>query len=1354
MQHLITILWRRRTVCAAIAMLLVVLPAQQIFASPPVITLTAPPADDSVATPWINMGLSIDADVFPVTVEVYGDETANPGTLIFAKTGISMDTSISLTWSAPRFEPEAIYTLALLHFDENSGATTADASGNGHTGTLTGTTPPVWTDEGRFGYGLDFDGAEDYVKLPDLDNSLDVDPVSGALTMEAWIYPHSIGGNTYRAFLSKRDSAVATDVNYSVYLNNSNGAISFYNGTFPAGFYISSVIPPVNQWSYVALTLDAADSILRFYMNGELEDSVLSATFGPVHDGPLTIGTSQTPTGNRSFDGVIDEVRLTSRVLSSDEIAANYILDRGTYSWKVTADDATPETGTSEIREFTIGLVLDPIGDQSVAEGGHLVVDIAAANPDDEPIDFTHSALSANMSFSNLGNGQATLTFDPDYDQAGTYPITLTAFDGIETVSRNFSITVTNTNRPPVVSDIPDQTVPEGGAFAAIDLSLFVDDPDVPIDDHIDWTYSGNSQLSVSIVGDLATVTIPHGDWYGEETITFTATDLWAASDADEAVLTVYPTNDPPVVDPVDDLEVHEGNTAGFVVSAVDIDGTIPSLSASLSPSGDLPPGALFEDNLDGTGTFSWTPDGDQSGIYDIRFTAEDDSEATGYTDMTITVNDDATPPQLQLVSPANGSITSGPGQELAAQLSDVSAMKVWTYAGKHPDSMTVLQIDHDVMGPDLSVMWDAPLLPSNAPSTMALWHFENGAEYTVLDYSGHGNTGTFQGQISGGSIWSESGRFGYAAILNGQDNYVICDPSPSFDIDSATGGLTIETWAYPHDILGNQWQGLLAKRGWLQPDGPCNYQMSLDNGHLAFYSKGDDSRWEKYLISDLVVPENEWSFLAVTLDAHEGIVRFYRNGVLGDEISGACFGPAASTNLVLGSTYRPLECFDGLLDETRLTNRALSDAEIVMDYLHIGGGDHYWKVVAEDAVGNQATSPTWHFDISDANDPRITQMEPPNGAMAVYPHMELHVTAWDESPLTVFIYGDATTSAADLLFVGEYGMAADIHCDWTAAVFEPDPPYTTGLWHFDENTGTAAYDESFKGNNASFAGSPTWTTDGRFGYALDFDGVSDYLTVPDLNNGLDVDPATGALTVEAWIKPDTVGGNIYRSFVSKRSSTEATDVNYAVYLNSTNGAVSFYNGVFPSGFYISSDIPPTREWSYIAVTLDAAEGLLRFYRDGVIRDSIAGATFGSINDADLTIGASRTPTGNRYFDGRIDEVRLTDRVLTDQEIAANFALTRSTYYWRAVVEDAEGNSVETETRYFTTNLFTCGDANGDARINIGDAVYLINYIFKGGPAPDPLEAGDANCDYAVNIGDPVYLINYIFKGGPEPCCP
>ena len=62
------------------------------------------------------------------------------------------------------------------------------------------------------------------------------------------------------------------------------------------------------------------------------------------------------------------------------------------------------------------------------------------------------------------------------------------------------------------------------------------------------------------------------------------------------------------------------------------------------------------------------------------------------------------------------------------------------------------------------------------------------------------------------------------------------------------------------------------------------------------------------------------------------------------------------------------------------------------------------------------------------------------------------------------------------------------------------------------------------------------------------------------------------------------------------------------------------------------------------------------------------------------------------------------------------------------------------------------GDANGDGVIDLGDVLYVINYLYKGGPAPDPLWTGDANCDGIVDLGDVLYLINYLYKGGPPPC--
>jgi photosystem II stability/assembly factor-like uncharacterized protein len=89
-------------------------------------------------------------------------------------------------------------------------------------------------------------------------------------------------------------------------------------------------------------------------------------------------------------------------------------------------------------------------------------------------------------------------------------------------------------------------------------------------------------------------------------------------------------------------------------------------------------------------------------------------------------------------------------------------------------------------------------------------------------------------------------------------------------------------------------------------------------------------------------------------------------------------------------------------------------------------------------------------------------------------------------------------------------------------------------------------------------------------------------------------------------------------------------------------------------------------------------------------------------------------------------------------------------------------SNVDKAKEWFSTHLMLeytevmCGDANGSGGVDIDDVVYLINYIFAGGSAPEPIEAGDADCSGNVDIDDVVYLIMYIFGGGPEPCadCP
>jgi hypothetical protein len=68
-----------------------------------------------------------------------------------------------------------------------------------------------------------------------------------------------------------------------------------------------------------------------------------------------------------------------------------------------------------------------------------------------------------------------------------------------------------------------------------------------------------------------------------------------------------------------------------------------------------------------------------------------------------------------------------------------------------------------------------------------------------------------------------------------------------------------------------------------------------------------------------------------------------------------------------------------------------------------------------------------------------------------------------------------------------------------------------------------------------------------------------------------------------------------------------------------------------------------------------------------------------------------------------------------------------------------------------------CGDCLGDGNVDVSDFICLIHYLFREGPAPNPLCIGDVNCDGLTDSGDLVYLLNYYYKFGPAPCfecCP
>ncbi len=123
--------------------------------------------------------------------------------------------------------------------------------------------------------------------------------------------------------------------------------------------------------------------------------------------------------------------------------------------------------------------------------------------------------------------------------------------------------------------------------------------------------------------------------------------------------------------------------------------------------------------------------------------------------------------------------------------------------------------------------------------------------------------------------------------------------------------------------------------------------------------------------------------------------------------------------------------------------------------------------------------------------------------------------------------------------------------------------------------------------------------------------------------------------------------------------------------------------------------------------------------------------------------------------------IHLTPSAPTDDQ-ASQFCLDLTQQVGLMTFNFSDFGGLEMSTTFLDENndgiwcwpvvAYIPGDANGDRRVNIGDPVYIVNYIFRDGPALNPAEAADANCDGTVNVGDAVYLVNYIFRNGPAPC--
>jgi hypothetical protein len=207
-------------------------------------------------------------------------------------------------------------------------------------------------------------------------------------------------------------------------------------------------------------------------------------------------------------------------------------------------------------------------------------------------------------------------------------------------------------------------------------------------------------------------------------------------------------------------------------------------------------------------------------------------------------------------------------------------------------------------------------------------------------------------------------------------------------------------------------------------------------------------------------------------------------------------------------------------------------------------------------------------------------------------------------------------------------------------------PASAVGVWLFNEDKGNIAKDASGKGNDGKIKSSPAWV-DGKFGKALDFDGVDDYVDIADTDN---LSGGNGKkLSVVAWFKTTKIEGTDNTPIITKYLDAGQKDWGFTV----DNGKLKFAYETVGAGVDFEVNAPSMGgvveldKWYHGAFALDGTK--VKVYLDGV---EVASATMPTETpNTNVNVAIGSVVYRSNYFRGIIDDVGVFNATLSKEDI-------------------------------------------------------------------------------------------------------
>ncbi|KZM37287.1 hypothetical protein OJAG_00010 [Oerskovia enterophila] len=495
---------------------------------------------------------------------------------------------------------------------------------------------------------------------------------------------------------------------------------------------------------------------------------------------------------------------------------------------------------------------------------------------------------------------------------------------------------------------------------------------------------------------------------------------------------------------------------------------------------------------------------------------------------------------------------------------------------------------------------------------TRGTWELDEGTGVVASDSSGWG----YQGALSGGTSWV-TGKSGKAVRLDGSTGRVSVPDADGLDVSSA---LTVSAWVRP-ERQATQYVVKKAVSG--SSDG---YELGISSAGKPFLRVNQKTSGDTFRVNATsVLPTNgsTWVHLAGTFDGQR--LRIYVDGVEQGSIAGPASVGVNTLPLTIGAQPDGLYPFQGAVDSVRLSDRALTAAQITE--IVQGGGPVPTTPVATDG----ASTTTAGAAVSGT----LAGTSPSGGALT------FEVVAAPASGTVVvtnpatgaFTYTPATGYVGTTTFTFRVKAGSTWSNVATQTVRVTSAPGVRGTWELDEGSGTTSADSSGWAQTGTLSGGATWV-DGTDGKAVRLDGNAGKVSVPD-SEALDV---SSALTVSAWVRPERQA----TQYVVKKAVSGSSD-GYELGISSAGKPFLRVNQKTSGDTFRvnATSVLPTNgsTWVHLAGTFDGQR--LRIYVDGVEQGSIAGPASVGVNTLPLTIGAQ--PDGLYPFQGAVDSVRLLD---------------------------------------------------------------------------------------------------------------